>query len=325
MKRFQLLLLVPLISRLAWAQPGTTGVCWSGDGRYLAVGLPTKKIAIFELASGRRTLNLQAPGQPMAQRSFDPDSSYRISDSIAFLNWRGPSLVGGGEDGEVRLWSPPESRVLAKVGIGYNLCSVALSQDGKVMAYSDCSTRALDSTVQAYRIHKNQLSPIPLPDTGDPESNYNAVQLSPSGRYLALSNANRVWLRDLVDARSSVLDIPSTSALGANPRLALSDEVLAIYYEGKVQWRAVGQPEKIQAELKVGEIDYLAFVGQGLCLHRDNELLEVQGQRIIQRLRFSQRPEALSPDGAQVATRPTPGRVKIYERRSGRLLQVLKL
>ncbi|MBX3170984.1 MAG: WD40 repeat domain-containing protein [Candidatus Eremiobacteraeota bacterium] len=316
------LLCALLLTGLAQAQPGTHGVCWSGDGKQIAVGRAGKVIEFYDAGSGRRLGRVKAPGPAFTSRSFSPDSSYEVSDDINRLVWSGGNLISGGEDGEVRLWQA--GKVRAKAGVGYEICGVALSRDGALMAYSDSSTRYLDSSVRAYRIEAGKLQEIALEDTGEPESTYGAVQLSPGGRYLALANATSVWINDLQDKQVTRLDFPSKNAFGAKPKVCLSDEELAVYAENRLELRPLKEPKKVSATLPIQDADEMSFLPQGLSVHAGQQLLTIEGGAITHKLKFSQRPDAYSPDGTRLAVE-SPGRVKVYDRKTARLLLVLKL
>lgn len=310
------------LTNLALAQPGKSAVCWSADGNQVAVGTSKKGLALYDARTGRLLRKMRASGPAVTKQPVSFDTQISVTDSLNRLVWAGQHLWTGGEDGRIRLWNPNSGRVLQTQGLGEPITCVSSSADGSLVAYCDSFTQEANGSFSCYQIQEGKLRRLPLPDTGEPETPYESVQISPDGHYLALSSFNRVWLTDLRNARTQVLPMAGKRPQG-EPRLALSNEWLAVAFDDRLELSKLESATRPFSSLPLAGVEALCFTAQGLLVYQQNQVIQVRDGAIRGRTKFPFRPIAWSPDGTRAAVQ-TGEQTKILDWRTGRLVQTLK-
>lgn len=290
-------------------------MAWSPDGRLLAAGTSAKRIVLFD-ASGRRTATLKGPGEPVTEISFSPDSSYPVADVVTHVAWGGATLAGGGEDGTVRLWSAPFQTPRLSLEEYYVCTGLAVSADGRRVAYTNSSTRHLEANLVLRDAATG--ARLELLDLPPPEGTFGAPSLSPDGTWLA---CGAPWGKVLLYRSQQPVAAFEMKSQDA-PFTALSRTHLAAATDDELALAPLSDPTR-PVRMRLDGYSCLAFSpdGQTLALASDGQIRLLDPATLKERRRFAQPADRLvfSPGGNRYA-RALGGRVAIHDARDGRFL-----
>lgn len=103
-------------SRWVTLTDGVTALCFSPDGKRLAVGIADGRITVLASSDGRLEMNVAGHATNVSCLAFSPD---------------GRTLVSGGLDGEIRLWDAVAGCERGRLLMGAAVQAVAFSPDGR--------------------------------------------------------------------------------------------------------------------------------------------------------------------------------------------------
>ncbi|HEV3256788.1 MAG TPA: hypothetical protein VG013_07915 [Gemmataceae bacterium] len=302
---------------------GTHAIAFSPDGQTLAVAGSTPSgagyIRLWHVATAKAIRRLRGHQGGIASVAFAPDGktlasgSYdhtiRLWDVAAGKEIRrlekwalavafspdGKTLASGGPGG-LHLWDPQTGKELLRLrGFGSSVMSVAFSPDGKMVA-----TACRDNAVGLWKVPTGE-EVFPMPG---PKYPVMSVAFSPDGRTLAARSADlavRLWqVRTGKEFR----------------RLAMMESPDPAYnHEGPftrvrcVDFSPEGQSVGAAGDFDKGTHVWDAATGKKLVMLRGAASFVTS--------------VAFAPDGKTIATGDRQGIARMWDRRTGRLLQAL--
>lgn len=192
------------------AEPLTISrAAWSSDGAYLVTTGPERKIRVHDGNSGQLIKEVTAPGDLTTYVSFSPDSGTEEANSLNALAVSGQYALTGSTDGALHWWSLPDLMVAQQTTIDYQLQGLSLARDGKVAAYTDTSTRYLDSNMALLRWLEAEVSRTSFRDLPPPDSSqtFGVPRLSPNGAWAIALVSDQLRLWSLEQPEPSYLEL----------------------------------------------------------------------------------------------------------------------
>jgi WD40 repeat protein len=221
-------------------------ICFSPDGRYLAVGCDSGHIGILDWAANRVVADIPAHDQPIKSLAYSPDGKLLASGS-------------GFSADEIRLWNPA-TRELAGSLTGHRswVCELQFSGDGQRLV-----SASADQTIGIWDVPKRRLS---LRLRGHLDEVYTLV--FDEGRTNLISGCKdgtlARWDIDKVRQRALRLDIPGWTRLPA--WAAEGSGVAVLDQQGAVALWRPGDSEELSVidGLGTNNVALATALGRGL-------------------------------------------------------------
>jgi WD40 repeat protein len=301
------------------------GVCFSPDGKRLAVASEDRTVGVWDAGTGQRLLSLKGHLSEVRSVSFSPD---------------GKRLASASTDGTVRLWDPATGKELPMSPLrGHSglLFSISFSPDGRRLASGgdDRTVRVWDAAtgkeLLALKGHTHFVW---------------RVAFSPDGRRLASlspdEHAVRFWDTDksqeVLSLPVNIDPVPSVGLANRGPRWSMSfspDGKRLAGSAGKTVrvWDTVTGKEVLVLKGHTNLVHGVNFSpdGRRLASASDDRTVRVwdavTGQEVLAfRKEHTYRvlSVSFSPDGRRLASDSAEGTVKVWDAATGKELLVLK-
>jgi WD40 repeat protein len=299
-------------------------IAFSPSGLLLAVASGEGGVNVWDVKTGKKSHGFKGAGWPGQAVRFSGDGRF-LAFSEGYVN----AISGSGPVGKVSTWDVKSAKRLPPLPDFYSVGYIALSPDGRRVAFSCLKKNLLDSEVVIWDTTKGKLvaSAISEPVNGLPTL-FGPLAFSPDGKTLACSHCNHFGFRkatvELLDAGkgkslrpiAAGIDVGAMAWSRAGEKLACGD------YDGTVRILSI-KAGRIVKTLKghVGRVVAVAFTdgerrvvsayADGVVKVWDAESGEVVASRSGPKGKV--RSVAVSPEGALVAVAMASGEVTVMK------------
>jgi WD40 repeat protein len=274
MKRWlTVLLLLALLQLGALAHPTSvtvTGAGWTSDGAYLVTTGPSRSLRVHHGSTGTVVKEVTAPGEVSTYIAFSPDSGYDQPNELGYLAVSGTYAVTASADYTLHWWKIPELEIAQQSSTTYNLVGLSLAAEGTVAAYTDTSTRYLDSCMTLVRwsapegLTSESFSDLSAPDSS---SSFGVPRLSPNGQWAAARVADTVKLWNLLTPGLPAVDLGQMPlAMGNSFYYSADAKGVSQNSYAAEQMRHLICPEATDLAVDQAENLLLALAGDGLWI-----------------------------------------------------------
>jgi WD40 repeat protein len=301
------------------SNPAKTGdMCWSDDGKRLAVVSAPSTIVVWDTITWRILNALPGhAGFEGVRVAFQPGS-----ELLASLAW----------DDQLRLWHIPSGREVFRMTSSVNGEGFQFSRDGQRWSVKEEGSDVSVWQVAASREYRT----LKRVEGWSPENHARGGAISPDSRLLALASGHGVHFWDLATGRDVAM-LPA----GPVRDVAFSPQQDALYVYGTlglIRWPMTRSVE-VPGQIRLGPPEHISSgYGENLALSADGRLLAAainkQGAKVFQlddpQAKVDLLPHgntltiALSPNGRWLASATKHGQwVTVWDTGAGRVLQTL--